>query len=135
MGAAAYNRGSRAITQQIESELADNAYERSLRMHAANLEDRVVTLQNKNAALQKELAALKADHERAHNCIQRMRLTATANREESDRTVEHWRTLARQYLASSERYLSSWRKASALIRTCLTPQQVDDYRSMRDESL
>ena len=122
MGTAAYNRGTKAIREQIDRELADKKpalYEPYyLERDVKPLRDRIKELEANLTSAKRALASSRA-----------MLAVERDNRAE-ERTLQDARV--KEHWALAERYRHSWEKASAMIRACLTPEQVDQYRQERD---
>lgn len=89
-------------------------------------------LQDERDKLAAQVATLTADMERARFCIARLRATLAVERDESRQRIEHLEKRRDFWRGSAQRFEKSWRKASQMIRKCLTPQQCDEYREQRD---
>lgn len=128
MGIAAYNRGSAAMRQQFDAEAAARP------QSFEGLHNRIDYLDRKLSGTSAALTAERADMVRARACIARLRATLAVERDEAHETERVRKQQVAMLCESRGRLERSWRKASAMIRACLTPEQVDAYRLERDGS-
>ena len=124
-GVAHNNRGSAAMREAIDRELAAKRPDMDYRLGLENGKD-------ERDRLKATVQALETDLERAKSCIARLRATQTVEREEFRSRIEHLESRFRFAWDSAKRYKASWQKASAMIRACLSPEQVAEYRAQRD---
>lgn len=127
MGIAAYNRGLAAISEQISREIAGKHGNPPINVHYWLAED-LKPLRDRIAYLEGELL-------RARFCVARLRATQAVEREESRSRLEHMKGLAVSYFKNSQKYREGWARAGRLVRTLLSPEQVDDYRNEYDSDV
>lgn len=118
MGIAAYNRGTAAISRQIDAEL---------RGMSAVISVEGDELDQTRA----KLAAESLDLQRARDCIARLRATLAVERDESTKRENDYKERTALLIRSRDRFCRCWRKCSALVRAKLSPEQVDEWRRER----
>lgn len=123
MGHAAYGRGSAAIRRQIDAEAKVATRDESKPLNWADDRARLV---NRIAQLENDLAKSKRALASSRAMLSVERDNRAAEMELLDSRVKEW-------ISAALRYKRSWEKASRLIRECLTPEQVAEYRRGRDE--
>lgn len=125
MGIAAYNRGSRAISQQIDAEM--RAGTPPVNRHYWLREDL--------EPLYSRITAAEAELDRARACVERLRATLAVERDQAREDKETHTAQIKRLIETRDRFERSWRKCSDLVRACLTPAQVNEYRAVRDRYL
>jgi hypothetical protein len=128
MGIAAYNRGTRAISRQIDQQLAETASARNW----AAIQDQLGRERARVAELEARVATLAPDLDRARACIARLRLMREMEQQEAARRIETLNASVCAWVKSAMQFKRSWYKASQMIRDCMTPEQVQQvchYRS------
>lgn len=121
MGIAAYNRGSRAIREQIDQEQA--AKERPAVDYTAyaNAMDQI-------KALQAKVASLESDLTRAKRSIDSLRATSEIDRTSFREYHEHMEGERKHWMQRSFLMQRRWVFASGIVRTYVSPEQVEEYR-------
>lgn len=118
MGVAKHNRGSALIRRQVDADLQDKMPGIERRAERQRIRE-----------LEAELARVKSEHDRT---LKRAKHALACSRAEADRLRQERNNL--QYMLSimaetAHRFRRSWRKASVIIRSALTPKQ---YHAARD---
>ncbi len=120
MGAAQYNRGSRAISDQIDREQAGKPRRTIEYLAYSNAMEHTLCLQSK-------IASLEADLERAKAALARSRATLSVDRDEWNSERDRLRSIVRDFAKSSERHRRNWERCSQIIRTYVTPAEVEEF--------
>lgn len=121
MGIARYNRGSRALSDQVDREQAEKPRRTIDYLAYSNAMEHTRRLQG-------QIASLEADMERARAALARARAALSVERDEWAAERDRLKSLAREHAKSSLRHRLNWERCSKIIRSYVTPAQVEEFR-------
>ncbi len=128
MGIAAYNRGSKAHSAQIDREQAEKpkrtidylAYSNAME-HTQRLQAQIATLENDLTRARRSIASLRATSE-----VDRKSFAEYHELMEAER--KHW--LLRSFAMQRR-----WEFVSRIVRTYVSPETVEEYRAENPEAV